>query len=252
MALSNRTLLLAARAALLGASFAGPPRSRKWAGRLHDILWLYPTLRRNCQWHGPVVTRFDTEAREVWLTIDDGPDPDGTPELLDLLRQHDARATFFVIGRKVEQHRALTRQILSEGHTLGNHTYSHPASGWWAFPGPLARKEITLGNETLLAATGQKPRWFRSPVGMNNSRVHPAAHAARQRVIGWSAAGGDGCPVAPSEVCRRIMAQVFPGSIVLLHEGGASRRRAVTLSRVLESLTAEGYRCVLPPESALR
>lgn len=252
MALPTRNLLLTARLALLAAGFAGPPRARAWARRAHDILWLCPTLSRNCQWHGPVATRFITESKEVWLTIDDGPDPEDTPELLALLKQHGALATFFVIGKKVEQHRALVRRILSEGHTLGNHTFSHPAASWWAMPRPLVRREIALGNEVLLAATGQKPRWFRSPVGMNNFSIHPVVRAARQRVIGWSASGGDGCPVAPSEVCRRIMTQVAPGTIILLHEAGASRRRAVTLSRVLEALAGEGYRCVLPEESMLR
>lgn len=252
MALPTRNLLLTARLLLLAAGLAGSRRSRAWAWRMHDALWLYPTLTRNCQWHGPVVTHFSTEKKEVWLTIDDGPDPEDTPEILDLLRGHEALATFFVIGKKVEQHRALVRRILSEGHSLGNHTFNHPSAGWWALPRPLVRREIALGNETLQAATGQKPRWFRSPVGMNNFSVHPAALAAGHMVIGWSASGGDGCPVAPSEVCRRIMMQVSPGAIILLHESGASRRRAVTLSRVLEALAMEGYRCVLPKESELR
>ncbi len=252
MALPTRKLLLISRLVLLGLGLTGPRRVRSWATRLHDVLWLYPTLTRNCQWHGPVVTHFTTEKREIWLTIDDGPDPEDTPEMLELLQQHGAKATFFVIGKKVEQHRALVRRILEEGHTLGNHTFSHPAAIWWAMPRWLVRKEINLGNETLVVATGQKPRWFRSPVGMNNASIHPAASAARQRVIGWSAAGGDGCPVAPTEVTRRIMAQVKPGAIILIHEAGRSRRRNVTLARLLETLSAEGYRCVLPQDSSLR
>lgn len=252
MAFPTRTILLVGRLVLLGLGMTGPRRVRAWTTRLHDILWLYPTLTRNSQWHGPVVTHFATEKRVVWLTIDDGPDPEDTPDMLDLLREHGAKATFFVIGRKVEQQRGLVRRILAEGHTLGNHTFSHPAALWWAMPRWLVRKQINLGNETLVAATGKKPRWFRSPVGMNNASIHPVVWAAGQRVIGWSAAGGDGCPVAPTEVTRRIMAQVKPGAIILIHEAGCTRRRAVTLARLLEALSAEGYQCVLPEESSLR
>lgn len=252
MARATRNLLLAGKFLTLGLSLTGPRKLRFWSDRVYDVLWLYPTLSRNCDWHGPVATRFETAKKEVWLTIDDGPDPESTPGMLDLLKAHGAKATFFVIGRKVEQNRALVRRIVAEGHSLGNHTFSHPAPAWWILPRPLVRREIALGNETLVAASGRKPRFFRSPVGMNNSSVHPAAHAAGQRVIGWSAAGGDGCPVAPSEVTRRIMTQVQPGSIILIHEGGVSRRREATLARLLEALAEEGYRCVLPKESALR
>jgi len=104
----------------------------------------------------------------------------------------------------------------------------------------------------LLAATGTRPRFFRSPVGMNNSSVHPAAEVEGMRVVGWSACGLDGCPSAPSQVIDRIMANVFPGAIILLHERGRSRRRAATLYRLLDRLEKEGYRCILPEEDALR
>jgi len=252
MAFEKRHLILAARAAAALGVVGLRGRARWSAWLAHDFFWLYPTLRRNCDWHGGVVTHFETAAREVWLTIDDGPDPRDTPGLLDLLARHQARATFFVVGKKVEQNRALCRRILAEGHTLGNHTQSHPAALWWACPGPLVRREIRDGSRAILTATGVMPRWFRSPVGMNNRAVHPAANAAGLRVIGWSAAGGDGCPAAPTQIVSRLMAGVRPGAILLVHEGGSSRHRVLTLSRLLERLTGEGWRCVLPEEPVLR
>lgn len=248
MAFEKRHLTLAARAAAALGVMGLRGRSRCAAWLVHDFFWLYPTLRRNCDWHGGVITRFDTTAREVWLTIDDGPDPRDTPGMLDLLAWHQARATFFVVGKKVEQNRALCRRILAEGHTLGNHTHSHPSALWWAWPGPLVRREIERGNQALLTATGTAPRWFRSPVGMNNRSVHPAAAAAGLRVVGWSAAGGDGCPAAPTQIVSRLMAGVRPGAILLLHESGGSRHRVLTLARLLARLTGEGWRCVLPEE----
>lgn len=222
-------------------------RARRQAWMAHDALWLYPTLRRNCAWHGEVLTRIDTTAREVWLTIDDGPDAHDTPLMLDLLRQFNAKATFFAIGKRVEQNRALCRHIVSEGHEIGNHSFSHPAPFWWVLPRPLVRKEIRRGQEAILAATGQLPRWFRSPVGMNGPGVHPAAAALGLRVVGWSADGCDGgCPTAPTQVVQRIMDQVQPGSIILLHESGGHKHRVLALRQLLESLRAHDYHCVLP------
>ena len=246
MAFEKRHLILATRAAAALGVVGLRGRARGAAWLVHDFFWLYPTLRRNCDWHGGVITRFDTTAREVWLTIDDGPDPRDTPDLLDLLAEHQARATFFVVGKKAEQNRALCRRIVAEGHTLGNHTQTHPAAFWWMAPGPLVRREIQRCNEAIRAATGSVPRWFRSPVGMNNRSVHPAAAAAGLRVVGWSAAGGDGCPAAPTQIVSRLMAGVRPGAILLLHESGGSRHRVLTLARLLARLTGEGWRCVLP------
>jgi peptidoglycan/xylan/chitin deacetylase (PgdA/CDA1 family) len=252
MALSTRHLILAARAAALALWPLTPWRARWSVEMTHNFFWLYPTLRQNCAWHGPVATRFETEKREVWLTIDDGPDPRDTPGMLDALARYEAKATFFVIGRQVDSQRALVRRILREGHSLGNHTYSHSSGWWWAAPKPVVRHEIAWGNKALETATGSKPKWFRSPVGMNNMSVHPAAAAESQRVIGWSASGKDGCPAAPTVVIQRIMASVRPGAIILLHEGGASRYRVSTLERLLERLKNAGYTCVLPEPESLR
>ncbi|HRJ73484.1 MAG TPA: polysaccharide deacetylase family protein [Terrimicrobiaceae bacterium] len=250
MAFSKRQLVIAARlAAAAGAClFRGKARAVSWAA--HDALWLYPTLRRNCSWHGPVVTRFQTSAKEVWLTIDDGPDERDTPEMLDVLARHRARATFFVIGQKVRAHPHLCRRILAEGHSLGNHTQSHPAPYWWILPRPFVHREIARCNASILSVTGSKPRWFRSPVGMTSTAVHPAAEREGLQVVGWSADGRDGCPAAPTRIIERIGARLRPGAILLLHESGRSRHRVLTLSRLLDFLAERGYRCVLPsPES---
>lgn len=247
-----RSLLLASRLLALAGAVGSHGLKRRAALWTHNALWLYPTLRRNCQWHGPVVTCFETDRPEVWLTIDDGPDPRDTPEMLDLLARFEAKATFFAIGHNAEGQHALCHRIIAEGHTMENHTYSHPSGTWWIHPKPLVEREMERGSEAILEATGRAPRYFRSPVGMNNMSVHPAADRHGLRVIGWSADGTDGCPAVPSTVVSRIMRKARPGSIILLHESGASRRRALTLCRLLEALSAAGLRCVIPPEESLR
>jgi peptidoglycan-N-acetylglucosamine deacetylase len=249
--METRHLVLAGRvAAILGVlTMRGRARALSWAA--HDFLWLYPTLRRNCSWHGEVVTHFETPERAVWLTIDDGPDAEDTPEILDVLARHGAKATFFVVGRKVEANPSLCRRILDEGHTLENHTYSHPSGTWWAMPRPLVRREIEGGYDSILSATGRAPRYFRSPVGMNNLSVHPVASQLGLRVTGWAVDGSDGCPAAPTTIAARIIRTVHPGAIILVHEGGNSRHRVLTVSRVLDKLGAAGYRTVIPLENSL-
>ncbi|HEX6159088.1 MAG TPA: polysaccharide deacetylase family protein, partial [Thermoanaerobaculia bacterium] len=87
---------------------------------LSHLLILYPTLRPNVQWLGPVVTRFRTDAKEVWLTIDDGPTGD-TPAVLDLFQRLEVKATFFVKGTLTEEHPGLVRSMIERGHSVANH-----------------------------------------------------------------------------------------------------------------------------------
>jgi peptidoglycan/xylan/chitin deacetylase (PgdA/CDA1 family) len=250
--MEKRHLVLAARCLAAAGALTLRGRSRAAAWAAHDFFWLYPTLRRNCDWHGEVVTRFETTEPAVWLTIDDGPDSHDTPAMLDVLRDRGVRASFFAIGKNAARHPDLCRRIVAEGHTLENHTQTHPAGAWWIWPAFLVGREIALAQHVLTAAGGRAPRFFRSPVGMSNRSVHPEAARAGLRVIGWSAAGGDGCPAAPSTVARRILRAVRPGSIILLHEGGGSRHRVLTLVRLLDHLAAAGFHCVLPAEDTLR
>ena len=225
-------------------------------GRAHDLalaatsLFLAPTLIRNCPWYGDVVTHFRTSKKEVWLTIDDGPDPHDTPENLEVLRRHQARATFFVIGRKVMKYPSLARAIVEAGHGLQNHTYSHPACCFWSASPRDAEKEIRLGSAAIHTVTRSQPSLFRAPAGLANPFVHNAAEKARLSIIGWSASGHDGIPHDPDLVLSRIMHRLRPGAIILLHEGPVAGirpgTRTQTLDRLLVQLRLHGYRTVCP------
>ena len=219
------------------------------AGAAAHALVLYPTLRRNCRWFGPVATRFETPRREVWLTIDDGPDPRDTPALLDLLARRGAKATFFVIGKRVAAARELVWRAHCEGHQIGNHTDSHPSAWFWALGPSATRREIERGRDAIIAATGCPPAVFRSPVGMTNPFVHPALDG--QRLVGWSASGLDGLAARGQPVVDRLLRGVRPGAILVLHEGGAPGR-VETLARLLDRLDEAGYACVIPTADALR
>src|SRR5947208_3313153 len=149
---------------------------------LSHALLLYPTLRPNVQWLGPVITCFEPEGNELWLTIDDGP-TDDTMAILDAL---DVKATFFVKGMPARQRPELIRAIIERGHGIGNHSHTHPSGTFWCLPPAAIARQIDD-----CAASIPPTRWFRAPVGMKNPGVHPALRRRDMRLIGWSVRGFD-------------------------------------------------------------
>ncbi len=216
------------------------------------FLIVYPAIWAGCRWYGSSITRFRTEKKAVWLTFDDGPHPEDTPELLKLLKQHNAKATFFVIGRHVEKHPELARAILRDGHSLGNHTQNHPVAFFWSFLAPQLTREIDRCTRTIAEATGQTTRWFRAPAGMANLFLHFLLCDRKMNLIGWSARGFDGLFHNPDAMAKRIFKAIQPGAIVLMHEGRRDRQgRRINLilaEKILTRLTAEGYVCLVPEE----
>ena len=217
------------------------------------FLMFYPAVRANCRWFGRPVIRFRTATKAVWLTIDDGPHPEDTPELLKLLKKYNARATFFVIGRQVQQHPALARAILHDGHTLANHSQTHPVLLFWCFLRRQLAPEVDQCSQILRETTGMAPRWFRAPAGMANLFLHFLLCDRKMNLIGWSARGFDGLLHDPEAMARRILKSTRTGTMVLLHEGRRDARgRPINLllvETILSRLTAEGYVCIVPNET---
>ena len=211
---------------------------------------LLPTLWRNSDWLGPVRQRFLTAQNEIWLTIDDGPNPHETPEILDVLSAHQAKATFFVVGKNVARWPHLAQMIVERGHSIQNHTFHHRSATFWAATPAVVRREIALCNEAIFAATGITPTQFRPPVGIANPFVHAEVEKVGLDMIGWSASGNDGVAHKPAKVLEKIRRGVNPGAIVLLHEGPlrglAIGERARTLRTLLVELESRGFHTVLP------
>lgn len=216
---------------------------------LSHFLILYPTLRPNVQWLGPVVTRFATDRKELWLTIDDGP-TDDTPAVLDLFDRHGVKATFFLKGVLAGQRPELVREMLARGHSVANHSHTHPSGTFWCLLRGRIDEEIERGNDALTRATGSRPRWFRAPVGMKNPFVHPALARRDMRLIGWTARAFDAVTSDPELVLRRLLPNVAPGAIIVLHQGLPASLRI--LERVIAELRAQGYAFVIPDDGRLK
>lgn len=216
---------------------------------ISHALLLYPTLRPNVQWFGPVFTVFDTGQRELWLTIDDGP-TDDTPQLLDALALRGVRATFFVKGALAERRPELIRAILKHGHTLGNHTQTHPSQTFWCLPPRSIRDEIDGCSDSLERITGVPPRLFRAPVGMKNVFVHPALRRQQMHLVGWSIRAFDAVRSDVEWIVRSVERQLKPGAILVLHQGHAWSLRAI--EGVITAAQRNGYAFIVPAADRLK
>lgn len=188
------------------------------------------------------------ERNEVCLTFDDGPDPEVTPRVLDLLDGARARATFFCIGRRVAAHPGLAAEIARRGHRVENHTWSH-GNGFACYLPPALRREIGRAQAAIGAATGQPPRYFRAPAGLRNPLVDWVLHGAGLRLVSWTRRGFDAVQKDPNAVARRLLHGLAPGDVLLLHDGNAFRNGGnpgvlEVLPRVLDALAGRGLRSV--------
>ena len=216
---------------------------------LSHALLLWPTLRPNSQWLGPVITRFETPSNEVWLTIDDGP-TDDTPALLNALDARKVKATFFVKGSLVQQHPELVRMMCARGHRVANHSQTHPSGAFWCLPPGSIAAQIDSCGAAIENVTGERPLLFRAPVGMKNPFVHPILARRGMILAGWSVRGFDSFGDDVERVVQRIVPRVKNGSIVVMHQGRGFSVACV--SRVVDELQARGYSFVIPELARLK
>jgi peptidoglycan/xylan/chitin deacetylase (PgdA/CDA1 family) len=180
------------------------------------------------------------EDKVVYLTFDDGPTAGVTEEVLNVLAQYGARATFFCLGRQVVQHPELYARILAEGHRVGNHSYSHPDG--WRTSTENYLQDVALAEQSITTDI------YRPPYG----RLKPAQYAAlksRFRVVLWDVMPGDFDPSKTPDYCYQILTNhVSPGSIIVLHDSQkAHPRLSIILPRFLQEFSAKGYQFLALP-----
>jgi peptidoglycan-N-acetylglucosamine deacetylase len=174
---------------------------------------------------GPNWTKLPLQAgadRRIAITIDDGPDPDVTPRVLDILDDNNAVATFFCIGDRVVAHAALTREIARRGHAIENHSLRHLK--YFAMLGPRAiRAEISSTQDIIGSVVGVEPLFFRPPAGLRNPFLDPVLSRLSLRLASWTRRGFDTMTNCPATVLARLLRGLGSGDILLLHDGHAAR-----------------------------
>lgn len=184
------------------------------------------------------VIRGPSDARGVVLTFDDGPDPVHTRKVLDILDEQGAKATFFVIGRKVERHPEVVKEIVARGHEVGVHGYAHDRL--FSLRGPRrVRRDLEQAVKALEKVTKKRPTLFRPPVGHTNPTIARIAEQLDLTVVGWSVAGYDGLAgTDPKKVIGRISRKLDDGDIVLLHDAAERDDHDPTAPKILRELLA--------------
>ncbi|MGA7219223.1 MAG: polysaccharide deacetylase family protein [Candidatus Sulfotelmatobacter sp.] len=189
----------------------------------------------------------------VALTFDDGPDPVDTPRLLDLLREKGVKATFFVVGKRADEHPEIVRRAWAEGHLIGNHTWSHYSLFCFLMPRRL-RAEIERCTESVRLSCGVRPRLFRSPVGLRHPLLEPYLKDAGLEYVSWTIRTRDTLTANSSVLARRILSKAASGDIILLHDRlpGGTDAMLEALPRVIDELRRRGFEFVLagPREDA--
>lgn len=189
------------------------------------------------------IRRFSSDAREVCITIDDGPTSD-TEEMLSILNGANATALFFLIGARVAKAPGLCRKIVAAGHEVGNHTMTHSTASFWSLLPSAQLREIQCATREMEMASGVRPHLFRAPVGFRNLFNAGVLRLLGMRHVGWSARGFDGIDADVERVVSRITRSLRPGAIILLHQGRP--HHVAVLRRLLEELDSGGWTVVIP------
>ena len=221
-----------------------------WAFALLFFIFLGITICGSffIQWNyhlNSVHSNKSTKKNQIALTFDDGPHAEFTPKVLDLLKQHKARATFFCVGVHIEKHPELFKRILAEGHSIGNHTFSHSKS--FGFFG--TEKVIDELNRTIALVkelTGKQMNFYRPAFGVTNPMIEKAVKHLNVTSIGWNVRSLDTTSRDEKVVLNRITSKISKGDIVLLHD--TSQKSINVLERLLLFLEEKNLKSVTVDE----
>lgn len=211
------------------------------------LLWLFfrPPFGKN-------IVRLNTDKRIVALTYDDGPSPPYTERLLDVLAKHNVKATFFMIGNRIEKHPETVNRVIAEGHQIGNHTYSHPLLGF--LPPFYVQRQIERTDALLQQHGIEKSSLFRAPM---LTRFLPVAYvlAKQDRIhISGNVWSWDWTTQNPDKIAETVLKKTLSsteaGSIIVLHDGKAENKKAnrsgtiEATDRIITALKQDGYQFV--------
>jgi len=185
----------------------------------------------------------NTDAKKVSITFDDGPDRIITPRVLDLLKQHNIKAGFFLMGKNIAGNEEIVKRMINEGHIIGNHSYSH--ANFFGFFSAGKVKDELQKNETLIdKVTGKRVALFRPPFGLSNPNIARAARLLDYTVVGWSIRSLDTVSSNNDKTIKRVFRRLKPGGVILFHDN--HERIIPILEEVINRTMEDGYDFVSP------
>jgi len=194
-----------------------------------------------------VAEDVERQVKYVALTFDDGPSPEYTPQVLQILRENDVHATFCLIGLQVKKYPELVRQIVAEGHKVADHSLNH--CEFLSRCTEKKMKEEIVGDKELIESTvpGTTVEYYRAPGGDWSRKVRETAFEAGMKPLGWSVDTKDWqCP-GEKQILKTVKAQLHPGGIILMHDAGGDRKQSVAaLKTLIPQLKEEGYEFAFP------
>lgn len=242
--LPTTTIILVLLGALIIIDRSAPVAS--WMFALLFFIFLLITICGSffIQWNYHLTSLHSnktTEKNEIALTFDDGPHPEFTPKVLEVLKQHNAKATFFCIGQHIEKHPELFKRIIAEGHSVGNHTYSHSKS-FGFFGTEKVIEELNWTIDIVQQLTGKQMNLYRPAFGVTNPMIEKAVKQLNVISIGWNVRSLDTTKRDETVILDRITSKISKGDVVLLHD--TSQKTINVLERLLLFLEEKNLKSV--------
>lgn len=190
-----------------------------------------------------VIRRVETPEKIIALTFDDGPHPKFTPLVLKVLKKHKAHGTFFILGHHADRHPELVNQIVSNGNEVAVHSYNHFFLN--RLSSSQVENQIDRTYKSLFRITGHQPALFRPPYGFYNKNMLSLAAKKNLKVVLWTPTADprDYDDPGAAKIAGRVLSEIKPGSIVLLHDHGGNRAQTVeAVDKIITTLKTEGYK----------
>ncbi len=237
----NSFIIASSVIGLLHLFFGISPGWLALPGAVYLALIIYGSARIQSNFHAHAYCHATLSEKEIALSFDDGPNRDYTPQVLSTLAQHNAPATFFVIGKNIRGNESVLKQIDAEGHSIGNHSYTH--SFYVDFKSLQGFKnELNQTAESVFNVIGKRMKLFRPPFGVTTPNLAKAAKSLNYSIIGWTIRSLDTTSDSAQIIARRVQTQLKPGAIVLFHD--SSDKTIQVLKQTLNFAKENGYKIV--------
>ncbi|MBB6452650.1 peptidoglycan/xylan/chitin deacetylase (PgdA/CDA1 family) [Salirhabdus euzebyi] len=228
----------------LSAQQDNPPQLEGGAEESERVRYPVSNIILQQRYPETIVLSGPSTDNNVALTFDDGPDPRFTPQILDLLKEYNVKATFFVMGARAAAYPDLVKRIIDEGHIVANHTYWHPNL---VEQGDIAtlEREVTRTENTLNDIIGYRTKLFRAPYGFLYNELVEKLADMNYTVVGWTVDSLDWQELTPDRIAYNVLSQIHPGAIILMHDGaeweGDRTNTIKSLREIIPTLKEQGF-----------